>query len=49
MNRSYKYLIDYFDKTHKGEIKTTVIKGHKYNEIDIPEYNDRYSKGKQFK
>lgn len=49
MSRSYSYLIDYFDKTHKGEIKTTVIKGHKYNEIDIPEYNDRYSKGKQFK
>ena len=49
MNRSYNYLKDYFANTDKGEVESTVIKGHKYNEIEIPEYNNRYSKGKQFK
>ena len=49
MNRSYKYLKDYFINTDKGEIETIEIKGHKYNEIDIPEYKERYAKGKKHK
>jgi len=49
MDIKYDVLVKYFLNTDKGSIENTIIPGHKYNVIDIPEYYATYAKDKDNK